>query len=423
MVSGLQPVEVVSKPVEAAGGVTRRPVQEIHVSLLTGGQDKHYSFGLTKALVSKGVHLEVIGSDDVDDPELHTMAQVNFLNLRGNRRAHAPLMQKIRRVFTYYLRLTRYALTARPKIFHILWNNKFEYFDRTILMLFYKLCGKKIALTAHNINIGRRDSKDSFLNRLTLKLQYHLADHIFVHTDKMKTELCSDFGVGDEAVTVFSYPLNLAVPETGISPRYAKKQLGIADEDRTILFFGAIAPYKGLDLLVTAFQPLVANDARYRLIIAGRPKEGECEGHWEEIRATITRTIEPTRVIQDIQYIPDDKTELYFKAADVLVLPYREIFQSGVLFLAYSYGLPTVATDVGSFRETLIEGKTGFLCRPHDAEDLGKTIEQYFESELFTGSGHMRDEIRKYARARHSWDPVGQVTRDVYASLLRSEPS
>lgn len=423
MVSELQTVAEADKPVQAIGAVAPPQFDEIDVSLLTGGQDKHYSFGLTKALVSKGVRVEVIGSAEVDDPELHTMPLVTFLNLRGNRRADARLRQKIIRVLTYYLRLTRYAFTAHPKVFHVLWNNKFEYFDRTFLMLFYKLCGRKIALTAHNINIGRRDSKDGFLNRLTLKLEYRLVDHIFVHTDKMKAELCTDFGVRDDAVTVLIHPLNVAVPETGISPRAAKEQLGIADEERTILFFGAIAPYKGLDFLVTAFQRLVAKDPRYRLIIAGRPKEGECEGYWEEIKTTITRTIEPTRVIQEIKYVSDEKTELYFKAADVLALPYLEIFQSGVLFLAYSYGLPIVATDVGSFRETLIEGKTGFLCRPCDAEDLRKTIEEYFESELFTGLDHVRDEIRECAQARHSWDPVGQVTRDVYARLLRSEPS
>ncbi len=333
------------------------------------------------------------------------------------------LAKKVSRVLIYYAQLIRYALTARPKVFHILWNNKLEYFDRTFLMLFYKLCGKKIAFTAHNVNKDRRDSTDSILNRLTLRIQYRLVDHIFVHTEKMKDELRADFGVPEKAITLFIHPLNVAVPETALTPAAAKAKLGITSDERTILFFGAIAPYKGLDYLVTAFQLLVARDARYRLIIAGRPKEGQCEKYWEEIRATMARTIEPTRVIQDIKYVPDEKTELYFKAADVLVLPYRDIFQSGILFLAYSYGLPTVATDVGSFRETLVEGKTGFLCRPHDPEDLRNTIEKYFASELFTGSNHVRDEIKKYAHARHSWDPVGQVTRDVYAKLLRSDLS
>ena len=102
-------------------------------------------------------------------------------------------MAKMRRVLRYYLRLIRYAATAKPKLFHILWNNKFQFFDRTLLMLYYKLLGKKIVFTAHNVNAGKRDSNDSWLNRLSLKVQYNLSDHIFVHTNGMKNELVSGF--------------------------------------------------------------------------------------------------------------------------------------------------------------------------------------------------------------------------------------
>ena len=56
-------------------------------------------------------------------------------------------------------------------------------------MLYYKLLGKKVVLTAHNVNTAKRDAKDSLLNRFTLKTQYQLADHIFVHTEKMSAEL------------------------------------------------------------------------------------------------------------------------------------------------------------------------------------------------------------------------------------------
>ena len=372
------------------------------------------------ALISKGVCLDVVGSDNVDSAEMHATPNLNFLNLQGNKDPDATLARRISRVLLYYARLIRYAATARPKVFHILWNNKFEFFDRTILMLYYKLCGKKIALTAHNVNIGRRDSRDSHLNRLTLKIQYRLVDHIFVHTEQMREELRADFGVREQAITVLIYPLNIAVPDTQLTPDEARAQLGIRDGERTILFFGAIAPYKGLDFLVTAFQRIIARDAKHRLIIAGRPKGG-CEKHLEEVQETLSRTIDRTQVIQDINYIPDQKIELYFKAADVLVLPYREIFQSGILFLAYSFGLPVVAADVGSLRETIIEGRTGFLCRPHDPGDLAKTIERYFESDLFKGLNGTRKDIREYAKARHSRDPVGQITRDVYARLLRRD--
>jgi glycosyltransferase involved in cell wall biosynthesis len=423
VIPDLQRVEVNTLPARIANEMAPLPQPDIYVSLLTGGQDRHYSFGLTKALVAKGVRVEVIGGEAVDSPELHTMPLVRFVNLRGNRRADASLARKVSRVLVYYAGLVRYALTARPKVFHVLWNNKFEYFDRTLLMLFYKLCGKKIAFTAHNVNKARRDEADSLLNRLTLRIQYGLVDHIFVHTEMMKDELRGDFGVSEKAITVLIHPLNVAVPESSLTPAVAKTQLGIRSDERTILFFGAIAPYKGLDFLVTAFQRLVAKDTRYRLIIAGRPKEGECEGYWADIQAAISRTIDLSRVIQDIKYVSDEKAELYFKAADVLALPYREIFQSGVLFLAYSYGLPIVAADVGSLRETIVEGKTGFLCRPRDPDDLRKALEEYFVSDLFKNLSEARERIREHARSRHSWAPVAQLTRDLYAQLLGSDPS
>ena len=140
------------------------------------------------------------------------------------------------------------------KVFHILWNNKFAIFDRTFLTLYYKLLRKRIVLTAHNVNIGKRDGKDTRLSRLTFQIQYDLADHIFVHTDKMKSELISEFGVTGTRITVIPFGINNAVPRTNLSPSEARRRLGIRDTDKAILFFGKIGPYKGLDYLVAAFQ-------------------------------------------------------------------------------------------------------------------------------------------------------------------------
>src|SRR5271155_1692571 len=161
---------------------------EIAVALLTGGGDRPYALGQATELISKRASLDLIGSDDLDCPEFHGKPGVRFLNLRGDQNPDATLGRKVFRVAKYYASLIRYAATAKPKIFHILWNNKFELFDRTLLMLFYRLLGKRIVLTLHNVNARRRDSKDTRLNRLTLQIQYHLADHILVHTEKMKSE-------------------------------------------------------------------------------------------------------------------------------------------------------------------------------------------------------------------------------------------
>lgn len=374
------------------------------------------------ALVSKGVCLDFIGSSELDSPELHTLPKLRFLNLLGTRRPEAMFTDKLFALMLYYARLLRYAAGVQPRILHILWNNKFDYFDRTLLMLYYKILRKKVVLTAHNINQGRRDLRDSPLNRLTLKIQYHLTDHIFVHTMKMKEELCRDFGVADNAITVLRHPINNAFPDTNLSPSDAKRRLAIDNSERTILFFGRIRPYKGLEYLLDAFRRLTSEQEDYRLIIAGEPKKGE-ENYLKEIRQRLDQGFDHGKITQRIQFIPDEEMELYLKAADVLVLPYNDIFQSGVLFLAYSFGLPVIATDVGSFREEIIQGRTGFVCRPKDSLDMADTIKKYFTSALYKDLNRQRQEIRDYAYSQHSWAAVAELTDAVYEKLADEQRS
>jgi glycosyltransferase involved in cell wall biosynthesis len=297
-----------------------------------------------------------------------------------------------------------------------LWNNKFLFFDRTLLTLYYRCLGKKIVFTAHNVNAGRRDANDSIWNRLSLWIQYHLADHVFVHTEKMKRDMLEEFGVREKAVTVIPFGINNAVPQTHITPAEARSRLGIRSGEKVLLFFGAIRPYKGVEHLVAAFQHVALTDERYRLVIAGELKKG-AQHYLQEIQEALDRDPNHGRVIQRIDFIPDAETELYFKAADVLVLPYTQVFQSGVLFLAYSFGLPVIAADVGSFRDDIVEGHTGFLARSFHATDLISAIEKYFESPLFKALDDRRQEIVAYASARNSWDTVARTTYGVYAQL------
>ena len=180
------PDEDRQEPVESAACV---PAPEIEVALLTGGGDRPYAFGIAMELISKGAALEVIGGDDLDFPELRGKPNVRFLNLRGDQRTDVSFTRKALRILSFYVKLLRYAASSKPRIFHILWNNKFQLFDRTFLMLFYRLLGKVIVLTVHNVNAATRDSRDSLLNRLTLRIQYLLAAHLFVHTEKMKAAL------------------------------------------------------------------------------------------------------------------------------------------------------------------------------------------------------------------------------------------
>jgi glycosyltransferase involved in cell wall biosynthesis len=390
------------------------PPARVRVALLTGGVDKPYAVGLAEALAASGVSVDVIGGDAIDCPQLHTTPEVRFLNLRGSQGA-SRAAAKVVRLAKYYLRLAKYAATTDAPTLHVLWHTKaLEYVDRTLLLLYFKIMRKRIAFTAHNVNASRRDGTDSLLNRLTLRIQYHAVDHIFVHTEKMKAELISEFRVKGKAITVLPYPINSVIPETALHPAQAKRRLGIENDSKTILFFGRICPYKGLEYLLAALRLLAAKDSRYRLIIAGEPSQGASD-YMERIERIISD--QSGVVIPVIRFIPDEDVELFFKAADVLVLPYKEIFQSGVLFMAYGFGLPVIATDVGSFRESIAEGNAGLVCRACDAADLARAIEEYFESTLFHHLDHSRRIIREFARLRHSPETAAALTRRAYEQL------
>jgi D-inositol-3-phosphate glycosyltransferase len=404
--------------VDVPNGRLKTP-KTLKVALLTGGIDRPYAFGLAMALAETNVHVDVIGSDIVDSPEMHETTNITFLNLWPPRKPNPSLMEKVSRTLRHYFSLIRYSAIARPRVFHILWNSKIQLFDRTLIMLYFRVLGKRVALTAHNVNQARRDSRDSWLNRITLRIQYRLADRIFVHTEKMRFELLSDFGVADRSVTVIRHPINNAFPNTSLSPPEAKSRLGLGESDKAILCFGRIKPYKGIEYLLQAFQKLVAKDDRYRLVIAGEV-EKESKEYMDSLIQAMPSSMEKGRIILKPQFILDEEMELYFKAADVFVLPYKEIFQSGVLFLGYSFGLPVIVTDVGSFREDVVEGITGYVCRPGDPMDLARTIEVYFGSDLYHNLATKRQDIKNHAHTHHSWAAVAKLTREAYEGMLRS---
>jgi len=407
------------KPTELSDLKAMETGQSIAVSLFTGGSDKPYVFGLATELSSKGVLLDLIASDELDSSEFRSIPRMRFLKFRGDQNPHVSLWEKTVRILSYYFKLIRYAATAKPKIFHILWNNKFLHFDRTLLTYYYKLLGKKVVLTVHNVNTERRDNKDSAFNRFTLRVQYRMADHLFVHTEKMKQELIDEFGVQAGRISVIPLGINNFAPQTDLTPVEARQRLGIRKDEKAILFFGRITRYKGLEILVDAFQKGLPPADNYRLMIAGRPEEATEAEYWFPIREALHEDVLRGRVLLRAEHIPDGETELYFKAADVLVLPYRDIYQSGILFLGYSFGLPALAANVGSLKDEMIEGRTGFLFQPENPTDLARAIEKYFASDLYRDLGRRRQEIQDYARQGHDWNIVGRTTLSVYNGLLK----
>ena len=137
------------------------------------------------------------------------------------------------------------------------------------------------------------------------------------------------------------------------------------------------------------------------------------------MKSQAAKILPERNVLFRLQFIPVDEVETYFSAADCLVLPYKRIYQSGVIFLAYRFGLPIIATDVGSFREDIIDGVTGFICKPDDAEDMAEKLRMFFNSDLFRQREQTRTHIIELAEQKYSWSNIGRQTYEVYAKVMK----
>lgn len=150
-----------------------------------------------------------------------------------------------------------------------------------------------------------------------------------------------------------------------------KKGVNHSSREKTILFFGRITPYKGLDVLLRAFPKIKEQVPEARLIIAGN---GELKPY-----AQLLKGLSNIEVAN--RWIAEEEVAGFFERASLVVLPYTEATQSGVIPIAYSFGLPVIATKTGGLEEQVIHGKTGYLVPPSDLDALAEACVKLLENE------------------------------------------
>jgi glycosyltransferase involved in cell wall biosynthesis len=391
------------------------------VTLLTGGHDIQYALGLLSGLINRDMIIEFIGNNVMEKYNLSKHPDVKFYNLRGDQSPGASLIKKAFRVIGYYSRLITYTTRTDSKIFHILWLNKFLYFDRTLLNIYYKILGKRIIYTAHDLNYRKLVGRDTLLNRITLWTLYTIVDRIIVQTNKMKHELVQDFHVNESKIKVIQFGIHNILPETDLTTYQAREQLNLHNNTKVLLFFGNIAPYKGIEYLFFALDNLKTNYSDLKLVIAGRIKVG-CDDYWTQLKEIIQERNLQDRILKRIEFIPDNEVEIYFKAADVLILPYKYIFQSGLIFTSYRFGLPVIATDVGELRDLIHEGKTGLICKPQNSIDLANQIINFYNGDLYKSLARNRTNIIRYGQENFSWRKSGHETYNLYSTFFLGHP-
>jgi glycosyltransferase involved in cell wall biosynthesis len=187
----------------------------------------------------------------------------------------------------------------------------------------------------------------------------------------------------------------------------ARAKLGLGAGDEVAVFFGYVRRYKGLDTLLEAWAK-VRERRPARLLVAGDFYEDAAP--YRALAAAAGG--EPAVRLME-GYLPDDDVEALFRAADVVVLPYRSGTQSGVSHVAYALGVPVITTGVGGLAETVAPGKTGFVVPPEDPEALAAAVVRFFAEDW---GGRMAPHIETLKREQ-SWDALARSTLGLVDAL------
>jgi glycosyltransferase involved in cell wall biosynthesis len=255
------------------------------------------------------------------------------------------------------------------------------------LSLATRLCDR-VVWTVHNeCNHERRYER---LDRWVSTRVARRANEVHLWDERTRDRARRAFGIPRDRTQIV--PHGNYLPLYGdLPPRdTARDTLDLSPDGPLYLYFGVIRPYKGVPDLVRAFADAAPEDAA--LVVAGNPKYDDLE---REIRDLAARD---ERVHLDLNYLPDDQVPTYFAAADVVVLPYRHVFNSGSVVLAMSMARPLVVPALGSIPSVVPAENVVY-------DDLRDGLRASTD-----WSPETRDQIgsrnRRVAEEDHGWDDV-----------------
>jgi glycosyltransferase involved in cell wall biosynthesis len=184
-----------------------------------------------------------------------------------------------------------------------------------------------------------------------------------------------------------------------------RQRLGL-EHKHVLLFFGFVRPYKGLAYLLDALPCVLQGIPNAHLLVVG-----EFWGSKQPYMDQIARTGMQQHVTIVDRYVPNEEVGPYFAAADVAVLPYVSATQSGVVQLAFGFGVPVITTRVGGLHEAVAHERTGLLVPPQDAHALAAAITRFFHDNL---GPSMRVAIAAEQQAgRFAWEALVRLIEDI----------
>ncbi|MFS0730180.1 glycosyltransferase [Curtobacterium sp. 1P10AnD] len=216
------------------------------------------------------------------------------------------------------------------------------------------------------------------------------ADVIHVMNSGTARVVEDDYSLPRAKLVHIPHPSYRGVYETGLSREEARASFDFAEDEFAVLFFGQVRPYKGVDLLIEAFHRTTST-GRFVFMLAGRTSP--------EDKAVIDGMLpEGLRCVRHHDFLADEEVERWFAAADLTVLPYRRILNSGTLHLAATYGVPVALPDEDHLRKEFGAEQWISWFSPGDVDDLAALLEQRPPSA--NGAAAFSDRLRPFSVSR-----------------------
>jgi glycosyltransferase involved in cell wall biosynthesis len=245
-----------------------------------------------------------------------------------------------------------------------------------------------------------------FIDTFLTKLGLQFADKFLALSGQVEQDLQSlakGRAIFRSELPMFDYSLNATFDS--ITERAT---LGFAPSDNVMMFFGYVRKYKGLDILLKAFPLIQKRIPNAKLLVVGEFYD-KPETYTDIVREN--GTSDSVKFVN--QFIPNEEVGKYFAAADVMVQPYRSATQSGILNVAYSFGVPAVVTRVGGLEEYVTDGVTGIVVEPESPEQIADGVLRFYE---LRQTVNFPENIRLRV-AKSAFNGITDVFASIFASI------
>lgn len=330
-----------------------------------------------------------------DLDEDHTYPVINTSRIRVKRRLawYNPLTWIAEGIFT------------RAAILHAQWWSLPLFPIYAVVCAGFKLRGKPVVFTVHNV---LPHEKSRLYSRLS-GLLFRFGDHFIVHADSGKRQMVDHYHILPERISVIPHgSLDFHV-KRDIDPLALRKELGFDEKDKIILLFGAIRPYKGIDIALNALPDIVRHVPEAKLLIAGKLWED-----WEPYDRLIRNLNIEKHLHLHLEYIPSGRVHQFFEAADMAIFPYRHFdSQSGAGATAVAFHKPMVVTRVGGLPELAADQRC--VVEPNDPNALAEAVITCLTDPEIQKS--VASNIKKISR-QLDWTDIAKKTEKIYRNLI-----